>query len=752
MAACNRRGRKAEAHRRWESVSSTIDIPCGVVLNDVPDAAVNSVAPSFQNKPSSSTSSEAPAARAAPPPDRQQDGHPGGGGDGSSGVNSGGVGVAGPAHEQTSGGGTMWEDDGDDDDKEVYIPTEDLGVFMATLMDGMRSDGVQLAQSAKNVVANTYQVRFDVARPVHERDTGKKLDIEPHAGRRSGATATTRGAWIAARGSSVVSGVPCCSLDFSPSFHGCTRRFSLSGSWLEALISCRHECIEYANTLTIGGYVDEGESDSSSFIQHQKYGPTGRNDFHAFAQLMHLVLVARTLERLKSIKCLDEHRYALAETSSCRSHVNTQQHRRSAIFPVTPAILRTYPCYTPTLQVVVRPWEAVTRMAAPFLPTNPPHIQPSRENTKRGQELLDNALAFRMPGAFGSARPRQPGVADDRVGAGNGGGGALRTIDGNSPPRSTPPSSPSRGRSSRAAVAGGGGDARAAGVRKRGRGAQRGRLGAVKLEATPPKDGGSGSSRSGCELPSAVVETAAVTTAPLRSCSPPASPSQGCGVGGGLLRRLSLSKSPPRRTLYFKNVLPFGGGGGGGETGSTHRCRAVAKPAAAAGVGGERAGTGAGPRRPPAVVTEGSRIDLRGLDRAKGGNNPRAYRCKDGSIVVLGRERMLSVLPYGSSGAESGSGVSGGGDGGAGSSGVVTWVLRYTELESCSINVSAGKESEHAVGDVVVEVTTRRVFISSSLVAFALCSLLARQEGVQAGKHADGRERFFLRVFVCCVV
>ncbi|CAM9411054.1 unnamed protein product, partial [Ectocarpus sp. 4 AP-2014] len=51
MAACNRRGRKAEAHRRWESVSSTIDVPCGVVLNDVPDAAVNSVVPSFQNKP-----------------------------------------------------------------------------------------------------------------------------------------------------------------------------------------------------------------------------------------------------------------------------------------------------------------------------------------------------------------------------------------------------------------------------------------------------------------------------------------------------------------------------------------------------------------------------------------------------------------------------------------------------------------------------------------------------------------------------
>lgn len=44
------------------------------------------------------------------------------------------------------------------DDTYPEIPTEDIGVFMATLVEGMRSDGMQLANSAKNVVANTFQV------------------------------------------------------------------------------------------------------------------------------------------------------------------------------------------------------------------------------------------------------------------------------------------------------------------------------------------------------------------------------------------------------------------------------------------------------------------------------------------------------------------------------------------------------------------------------------------------------------------
>lgn len=365
-------------------------------------------------------------------------------------------------------------------------------------------------------------------------------------------------------------------------------------------------------------------------------------------------------------------------------------------------------------------------MAAPFLAPNPHHIQPSRENTRRGHDLLDNALAFRMPGAF-AGRPRRsspprrrPGDTDNGAagnGDGNGrggGGGALRTIDGNSPPRSISPSSPSsrgRGRAS-----GGGGS----GGNKRGRAAQRGgRLGAVKLEVTPPKESRSGcdSGLNGSDLPPSIIAvepSAAAAVAVRRACSvtpsPPASPQQegsaGCGVGSGFLRRMSLSASPPpRRGLAgaFARVLPFdGGGGGAGGTGGEDRdqcspCRAVANPRQAAAVAAGPAGTTA-PRRRSAAVTEGSRIDLRGLDRAKGGNQPRAYRCRDSSVVVLGRERMLSVLP---DDRDSTSGTSS-------SCGVVTWVLRYTELESCCINVSAGKELERSVGDVVVEVTTRR--------------------------------------------
>lgn len=44
------------------------------------------------------------------------------------------------------------------DDSYPEIPTEDIGVFMTTLVEGMKSDGMQLANSAKNVMANTFQV------------------------------------------------------------------------------------------------------------------------------------------------------------------------------------------------------------------------------------------------------------------------------------------------------------------------------------------------------------------------------------------------------------------------------------------------------------------------------------------------------------------------------------------------------------------------------------------------------------------
>lgn len=40
------------------------------------------------------------------------------------------------------------------------IPTDDLGTFMTTLVDGVRADGAELAQSAKEAVASTFHVSW----------------------------------------------------------------------------------------------------------------------------------------------------------------------------------------------------------------------------------------------------------------------------------------------------------------------------------------------------------------------------------------------------------------------------------------------------------------------------------------------------------------------------------------------------------------------------------------------------------------
>lgn len=334
-------------------------------------------------------------------------------------------------------------------------------------------------------------------------------------------------------------------------------------------------------------------------------------------------------------------------------------------------------------------------MAAPFWSQQHPAIVSSRENTKRGQDLLDNALAFRMPGAF-VGRPRSsplcpaggaPAAAAVATGgeveAAAGGeaeaessnGGALRAISTNSPPRTNSPLSRS-------------------GVSKRGRGAQRGRLGAVKLAATPPRDEEQRQQRllSRSSSPTRGGRGRDPDPAAEGSPSPPAAPRG----AGGILRRMSFSASPPRRGLVkaLARVLPFGGGGGGGSRRET--AGGEPSPCATPTATESRAAAGVAPRR---MIVEGSRIDLRNLDRAKGGGKPRAYSCRDGSVVVIGRERMLSVLPDERATAS--------GDGGGGGGGVVTWVLRYRAMESCCINVSAAKESERSVGDVVVEVTTR---------------------------------------------
>eukprot|EP00903_Cladosiphon_okamuranus_P016298 g15030.t1 len=497
--ACSRRGRRAEAHRRWESVSSTLDIPCGVFL-DMP-AEQEALFHDNANHDSHTVAAAAPAPAAGHPKSHQRDRNDRRGssadlGDEACGLRGGVVPPSSCAdHAGARRRGKGMAQDGDDHDG---YP-DNIEDFMATLLDGMRSDSVQLATSAKNVVANTYQV-------------------------------------------------------------------------------------------------------------------------------------------------------------------------------------------------VIRPWEAMTRMAAPFLSPSLQNIQPSRENTRRGHELLDNALSFRMPGAF-AGRPRQGSnettTQNEATAAAAGGGkGALQAIDGNSPPRPSP-ASPGRGRG------------RTAGGAKRGRGAQRGRLGAVKLEVTPPKSRGDG----GTAFPSSGGRGRSQTPSPQGG---EAGGDGGEGGRGGFLRRMSSSLSPPHRGLAgaFAQVLPFGAGEK--EYGASP-CRGVADPipgpeeiaagAASAATATGEGGAGTAPRR-RGGVTKGSRIDLRGLDRAKGGSRPRAYHCKDRSVVVLGRERMLSVLP------DDGNG-DGGGAGGAGGRGVVTWVLRYTELESCCINVSAGKDSECSVGDVIVEVTTR---------------------------------------------
>lgn len=152
--AC-RRGRKVEAHRRWPSVSS-IDPPVAAETALCREAA--------------------PAA--GPLLDMAGNGRQGnyeysssGGSVGVGGIN-GGVGIC----FEGGGDGGGEHSAGDQrraphqgvivDEKVVgivdegypEIPTDDLGVFMATLVEGMRSDGVQLANTAKNVVANTVQV------------------------------------------------------------------------------------------------------------------------------------------------------------------------------------------------------------------------------------------------------------------------------------------------------------------------------------------------------------------------------------------------------------------------------------------------------------------------------------------------------------------------------------------------------------------------------------------------------------------
>ena len=157
----SRRGRRVEAHRRWQSVSS-LGGPGGLSVAATAAAAGPQAA---------STS--------AGLHDKEDDRFDGGGDDrrplsatdasnasgGARGVRGGdGAGIDGRCDRQHDGAPRKQQcvvaaaENDVIDDSYPEIPTEDIGVFMTTLVEGMKSDGMQLANSAKNVMANTFQV------------------------------------------------------------------------------------------------------------------------------------------------------------------------------------------------------------------------------------------------------------------------------------------------------------------------------------------------------------------------------------------------------------------------------------------------------------------------------------------------------------------------------------------------------------------------------------------------------------------
>lgn len=365
-----------------------------------------------------------------------------------------------------------------------------------------------------------------------------------------------------------------------------------------------------------------------------------------------------------------------------------------------------------TKQVVVRPFEAVARLAAPYLPQSS-----NRENTNRAQEQLQNALRFRLPSSFGkpsrefiNAGESIPisNVVLSSATAGNSPSGgkssvlnvaepeALRSINDNSPTYS----SPLVGRSSPSGVT----------SKRRGRGGKT--LGAVKLELSPPE---------------AQERRRRVSCSPLPGRAESASDASAV-TSPYERRRASVSVSPPRRLSSdtrekFKANGAASSSKNEGSVNCTDRneCKdktgvsekvntprgSSAKPTSA--LPKNRGCSSCSPARPTVAV--GSTINLRGLERSRGADLPRIYHCKDASIVVLGTQRIVGIRPTSSAttaernlwDAGDSSMESFGGE----RKGVVTWVLWYKDLESCCVNVSAKKELNRSVGDVVVEITTR---------------------------------------------
>lgn len=336
-------------------------------------------------------------------------------------------------------------------------------------------------------------------------------------------------------------------------------------------------------------------------------------------------------------------------------------------------------------QVVVRPLEAVARMAAPLWPQLPDAAPtPSRENIKRAHDLLDDALAFRMPNAF-TGRPRNPPRPSDppclhppplvEVTEGDKAkrDGTLRALNDHPPARADLSSSHPRNN-------------------KRGKRAKPAKLGAVKLAMSPPQSREGASSSCGSPSSEGRIETISfgsrsssqkMEVRPPKEAGLPTSPST-------VSRQGEVLVASPTSALSF-----------GEERGVT--------PTDVSKVGGK----GIPQERLESACVDGLGIHDGGKGLEDHEQGPRAYRCSDGSLIVLEEKRVVSVRPEEPLAAAVETFYQGHG-------GEVTWVLQYGELESCCINVLAGKDSKHSVGDVVVEVMTRREKVERKRMLYAV--------------------------------
>ncbi|CAN0082150.1 unnamed protein product, partial [Discosporangium mesarthrocarpum] len=145
--------------------------------------------------------------------------------------------------------------------------------------------------------------------------------------------------------------------------------------------------------------------------------------------------------------------------------------------------------------------------------------------------------------------------------------------------------------------------------------------------------------------------------------------------------------------------------------------------------------TGAGAIKEPLtgrrLVGEGSRIDLRQLERSTGASGPQIFQCRGGEVVILGKQRMLCVRPEV---AAAGPGVAPTaleqgprgkrGEGKwreEGRFGMVTWEVKFPLVESFCVNVSSGAGPDQQVGDVLVDITARPLPRSVKPAKYTFC-------------------------------